>query len=418
MATQTCDVARCVSGYAGRLHAAIGASHHVASPLGAWLLLALAAPASSGPERAALADILGCDADEAARAAAGLLTDPHPAVAGAAAVWTAPSAPLGEAFRRWHASLPAAVSRGDLPDQAGLDRWAREHTFGLIERFPVQWSSDLYLILASALATKVSWLVPFDLVPAAELGRQSEWPDRVSQVLRAPGPRPGHPAGHQQFIAVTGRAGDVAVHVADARDGLIVCSVAADPSAPSGDVVAAAHEIACAVAVGTPVEQRSLADLPLGPGPAWLLREEHSNAGDTCTAVLPAWKARSDHDLAPHPGLGFGIVKETLAPGDPWQARQAAMARYSRFGFEAAAVTAVAIALAMVRPTGVRRVADLRFAHPYAVVAVTTDGNEAAPAAQAGRHGWHGVPVFSAWVTEPSEASDDTASGPAADRPL
>ena len=44
MSIQATDVAACVSGYAARLHAAIGTRHHVASPLGAWLLLALAGP--------------------------------------------------------------------------------------------------------------------------------------------------------------------------------------------------------------------------------------------------------------------------------------------------------------------------------------------------------------------------------------
>ncbi|MCI4061130.1 hypothetical protein MRQ36_00500 [Micromonospora sp. R77] len=44
--------------YAARLHAAAGPGHHVTSPLGAWLLLALCAPAASGGERDALADVL------------------------------------------------------------------------------------------------------------------------------------------------------------------------------------------------------------------------------------------------------------------------------------------------------------------------------------------------------------------------
>ncbi|MBM0258971.1 hypothetical protein JNW89_21570, partial [Micromonospora sp. 4G55] len=37
--------------YAARLHAGAGDRHHVASPLGAWLLLALAAPAATGADR-------------------------------------------------------------------------------------------------------------------------------------------------------------------------------------------------------------------------------------------------------------------------------------------------------------------------------------------------------------------------------
>jgi hypothetical protein len=38
--------------YAERFHAELGDGHHVASPLGAWLLLALAASAARSDERA------------------------------------------------------------------------------------------------------------------------------------------------------------------------------------------------------------------------------------------------------------------------------------------------------------------------------------------------------------------------------
>jgi len=81
------------------------------------------------------------------------------------------------------------------------------------------------------------------------------------------------------------------------------------------------------------------------------------------------------------------------------------MARYTRTGFEAAAVTGMAIRAAALI-TARHRVAELRFGHPYAVVAVTTD-----PAARPGPPSavspWHGVPVFSAWVSEPDDAHAD-----------
>ena len=44
--------------YAARLHAAIGPGHQVASPLGAWLLLALVGPAAAGPDRVTVTDPL------------------------------------------------------------------------------------------------------------------------------------------------------------------------------------------------------------------------------------------------------------------------------------------------------------------------------------------------------------------------
>jgi len=414
MKTGTSIVAECVARYAARLHADIGARHHAASPLGAWLLLALAGPAASGADRAALTDVLGCDIDLAAAAAAELLARPHQQVASAAAVWTTSSARPTAGFRQWRDSLPAEVASGELPDQGGLDRWAREHTFGLIDRFPVRWSQDLYLVLATALATRVSWQVPFELAPAISLGRASPWSAQVKQVLRTPDQARGQ-RGHQQFIAVSPPVGDVAVHIAVAAGGLIVISVAAQPDVPAADVLAAAHQIGLASATGVPVQRRALSDLPLGEFPLWLLREEMSAGPDACTAVLPAWSARCEHDLR-SPSLGFAAAARALAgSADPWQAKQAVLARYTRTGFEAAAVTAVGVMMAM-RPSHSRRVAELRFGHPYAVVALTVDeqlhGVGSAPGP------WHGLPVFSAWVASPDEAadgpqsSDEAAAGP------
>ncbi len=133
----------------------------------------------------------------------------------------------------------------------------------------------------------------------------------------------------------------------------------------------------------------------------WLVREVTATA-DSCTAVLPAWSATSRHDLTA-PGLGFAAARNALVRNDdPWQAGQAAMARYSRTGFEAAAVTRVAVTAAARLPARHREVV-LRFGHPYAVVAVTTDTS--------GRSGpWHGMPVFSAWVSEPDDAAGDDAA--------
>jgi hypothetical protein len=392
-------VAGCVAGYAARLQAVIGARHHVASPLGAWLLLALAAPASSGADRDTLSEVLGCDTGTAAQAAAALLANPHPVVASAAAFWTSGEAELSPGSAHWRAGLPPQVTIGDLPGQPGLDRWVREHTFGLIDKFPIR-DDGLYLVLASALATKVSWAVPFELAPGASLGSASPWAARLRQVLRTP-----RQAGHAQYIAVTPDAGDVIVHAAYANGGLLVVSVAAAAELSARTVLAVAHRIAIQQATGQIVHRRRLTDLQLGEGPLWALREVTAMT-DTCVAVLPAWSATSSHNLT-DPSLGFAAAKNAIAPvPDPWQARQSAMARYSRTGFEAAAATAIGIALAA-RVPGRRREAELRFAHPYAAVAIATD-----PGQDAGGRGhgpWHGLPVFSAWISEPEDATDDGA---------
>ena len=320
----------------------------MASPLGAWLLLALAAPASTGEDRDTLASVLGCDVDTAARAAAELLADPHPLVAAAAAVWTGPGYQGTADFRRWLAELPAGVTTGDLPGQGDLDSWAREHTFGLIDRFPVD-TSEAYLVLATALATKVSWQTPFQLSAASSLGADSSWAGELNHVLRTPD-GPGA-RGHTQFIAATPDAGDVIVHAATAVGGLLVVSLGGLPDLGAERVLALAHEIGGRLATGATVERTHLSDLPLGTGPLWVVSEDMA-AADSCSAVLPAWSASSQLDLT-EPGLGFLAAKSALVPGpDPWEARQAAMARYSRTGFEAAAVSAIAVMAAALPPLG------------------------------------------------------------------
>jgi hypothetical protein len=385
-----------IARYAERLHARAGTHHHVASPLGAWLLLALVGTASSGPAREQVEGALGLDIETAAGIAATLLDNPHPAVPSAAAVW---SKTVTDALADWLRRLPTRVQTGGLPTQQELDAWAREHTLGLIERFPVELAPDTALVAATALATKVSWQEPFEVVPAAELGPASGWAARVEHVLASP--EDGHT--HQQFIAVTARAGEVVVHAAYAQDDLLVVSVAAAAEVPPVDVLAAAYEIATAIATYRPVNRRSLFDLPLTDTPLWTISERPAQVQaangreERCRAVLPAWSARTEHDLGTAE-LGFPAAAHALSgllelPEYMYEAKQSAMARYGRLGFEAAAVTGFAVAAGMMASLrdGVCREAQLRFAHPYAVVAVATGGT------------WDGLPVFSAWITEVEE---------------
>ena len=402
MTADTSLLAGPVARYAARLHAIAGPRHHVVSPLGAWLLLALAGPAAAGPDRDALTEVLGCDVGSAASAAADLLADPHPLVASAAATWTARGFEGTPEFRRWLHGLPAEVSTGALPGQPALDAWAREHTFGLIDTFPLDADSAV-LVLATALATKVSWERPFVLAPASALGSASPWSRELGQVLRTP--RGPDVRGHLQFIAMTPDDGDVIVHCATAAGGLGVVSVAAPPEVPAGRVLAIAYDIAHRLAVGAHVARRDLASLPLGDGPLWSLQEVMAPA-DGCTAVLPAWSASTRQDLT-DPTLGFAAAVRGLVPrAEQWGARQAAMARYSQTGFEAAAATAMVARVAARLPVR-HRMAELRFGIPYAVVAIATEEGAGRNGPPAAAGPWTGLPVFSAWVSQPEDADTD-----------
>ncbi len=290
MTVPTAELTAAVSRYAERFHAVAGSAHHVASPLGGWLVLALAAPAAAGENRALLDEVLGVPVDLAAEAADRLLDEPHPVVASAVAAWHQRAAETN-ALRGWLAGLPDAVERGDVPTQAMADAWARDRTKGMIEAFPIRITPLVVLVLASALATKVSWQRPFEVVPAVALG-DSPWATALQRVLRSP------ESGHDCYIAQTDRAGRVAVHTARDELGLAVTSVIAATEVATADVLAAAHEAAAGTTART-----SLFDLPLGDAPLWTIAEAPSHRGgrqEDCVAVLPAWSARS------RPRAGWG----------------------------------------------------------------------------------------------------------------
>ncbi|MEV4281749.1 hypothetical protein [Actinoplanes xinjiangensis] len=407
----TQDVNGAIARYAQRFHATVGEEHHVASPLGAWLLLALCASASDSASRAALTDTLGMDAAAAAEVAITMLEQPHPLVPTATAIWHGPGVDT-DSLRHWYSSLPTRVRSGPLPAQTLLDAWAREHSQGLIDAFPVNVTPDVMLVLAGVLATRVSWDDPFDVVPGSMLGPDSAWAVGLSRVLSSPS------AGHVTFIAATEQAGDVIVHAARALSGtagVSVVSVAASPNVPFGDVLAAAHEIVPTVHDQHPTLRVSLFDLPVGETALWRIREGQEptfapgGREERHRAVLPCWAASDEHDLS-DPSLGFPLAAQLLAPlldstGLAFEARQAAMARYGRYGFEAAAVTGFATSDSEPM-VGVVRTADLRFGHPYAVVAVATDVRFDADGGQV-RGPWHGIPVFSGWVSRPESVPDD-----------
>jgi hypothetical protein len=377
--------------YAGRFVALGGGTHHVGSPLGAWLVLALAAPAATGSLAEQLTDSLGTDPDSACRMATGVLNRRHPAVSAAAAAWALQGL---TGLDGWRAGLPATVTTGPIPTPDEANTWARDNTLGLIERFPVD-VTQVAIVLASALATRVTWLTPFETTDATEL--HGPWGRQLSRVLRTPRHGP-----HHTYITDTVRAGRVAVHSAIAN-GLDVISVLAEPEVAPAEVLAAAHDICLARARNNAV---SLFDLPLGDHPLWTITEvQASHGGQHLEALLPAWHAVTEHKLLSVPSLGFqaagqGLQRLADLGVGRIEAAQNAVARYSRRGFEAAAITAVAVTTSARRPPppGPYRTATVRFAHPYAVVAMT-DG-------QADDDPWHGLPVFAAWISDPDDTQD------------
>ncbi len=388
---------------ADRLHALPGDAHRVSSPLGVWLLLATAARAGAEdePMPGALEQALGMPRAEAVDTADRLIGSAHPAVRNAFAAWAREDllpGPLGHFLD----GLPGDVARGALPTQSEADAWAADRTDGLITACPVPITPSTVLTLANALACRVGWREPFRTTAAGTLG-PGPFAERVERALTT---TPG--AGHGAWITDS-LAGPVAVHVARA-EGLDVWSVIADAAVAPRTVLAAAH----ALASGDQA-RIALSDLPLGPGPGWTIEQVRASvtpserrAGRVASVTLPAWSASATFDLMADPGLAFPEAGAALGalvamPGLDLVAAQSAMARYHRVGFEAAAVTAMAGRTSVTAAQdGPLRVARLRYAHPYAVLALARPTGPWSGE----RDPWDGIPVFSAWVAEPEEPED------------
>jgi len=399
-------LARLVAGYGGRVRLAVAEQHHdssVFSPLGMWMLLAAATVGARGGPHERLKSVVGCSAPRAQQLLDALLSDPPPALSVALALWTRGELTSDE-MMRWVRALPPGVQVGAMPSQEQADAWARQNTLDLIQRFPSE-VEHLVSCLVSAVATRVSWEDPFDTVDADEaLPGGSPWRGQVGQMLCADHPQ--HAA-----IAQTEQAGTVAVLEALAQEGIAVICVSAAPDIPRTRVMDAAQQIAAHLGHETQLAGESLFNLPIGEGHSWSLTERARPAWEAgqrferiTRAVLPAWSIRSSTDLLADKRFGAGAALETLdtATGvaGPADARQEAVARFDRYGFEAAAITVVGTAVSALAPAsemGIERVANLRFDHPFAAVAVGAQPRQASPAR------WVGLPMFEAWVTSPVE---------------
>ena len=398
-----------VAAYALRLHAAAGDQHHIISPLGAWLVLALAAPLVTSGEREALERVLGCDVDTARRAADEMLVDPHPAVEMALAMWH--RGDIGPALDAWGRSLPACATTGPVPTQAKVDAWAQEKSKGQIESMPVALDEFTRLLLATAVATEVQWSEPFDLVPAAELG--GAWAARVNRVLRR------CQDGRASVVARTEAADLVGVSHEFGRGGLDVVSVIAAPDVAPANVIAAAYDVAAHIAgLRSTASFVPAFDLPLS-GHSWVVRERvlkdfrGPERIERSEVTIPGWTAHTElKDLIATPGTGFAEIANAilaLLPPDPRggkaEAAQAATGRFDTNGFSAAALTVMRFRTMAMPPPPRRtleRTVEVRFDRPFAVVAATNTSDFA----RSGGVLLRGLPAFGAWVTDPMEPSD------------
>lgn len=364
--------AAAVRAYAARCREVLPEGFTARSYAGLWLLLARLSAVTSDRDREELEGALGMSAEEATTAAAELLGEQRDDLDAAVVGWLRDDVRLTGAV---------PVPLDPLPDQDGLDAWARTSTRGRIDAFPVTVTSDTVLLLASALVAETRWTEALDIAD-----------DRLVVDERG-------------LLAVvdTEAAGLVAVAVPPGPGDLDVISVIAEDELPQSWVWAAVDEVAGWVADGTLLGRRVPA-ARLADGHAWQVVRKRRQVPDGSTEVwdasVPAWSLTSPTDLLAAPGVG-AVADAVLAlvPPGPLEVScvQSATATYTSTGFEAAAVTVLAFMGSLAEPRAWRRVhhVSLRFDRPHAVIAVARGG------------AWEGVPLVHAWVDGTSDPSLD-----------
>ncbi|MQY29046.1 serpin family protein [Nocardia aurantia] len=357
--------------------AATGSGDFVLSGCGVWPLLGLLASAADEPARAELAAATGLPAADARAGALRLLESLSAAesVAGALGLWVRRDVELRP---EWAGALPAGTIE-PLTGQSALDDWAARHTAGLIPRFPLTLTPETAMLLATAVVARTAWSDPFHddvLEPVSGPWRGHRGPGlaRYSKQL-------GDAAllgGSDPVTRVVVRGnGDLDVHLL-LGDG------------PPGEVLGAGFG-----ALDGTVGIR--ADLPVGTHGPGLTVEATRAMSDTLRIQLPPFEIRSSHDLLADPGL-FGLHTATdhtrghfpavsATPLAVDSATQSALARFTREGFEAAAVTAVAfaVAAALFPPRRTVEIA-VAFDRPFGFLAV---------------HRPTGLVVVAGWVEQP-----------------
>lgn len=328
-----------------------GEDSTVISGLGVQPLLAMLAEVADEPAHTELAQAAG-------ERYGGLLE--APGLRMALGLWTRPEIELQAGVDRF---LPPEV-RGTLTDQAALDAWVAEQTDGLLQRMPVQVTPDVLLVLASALALRTDWELPFQEYPRGDrrwLSRSDDDLDSLQVHDSAAGP----------LTVVTVRGAgefDVRLVVGDGgRAPVLAAALTLDDDGTPGAEVLASERSAPGIEV---IEAMR---------PAVILS-------------MPYFEIDAEHDLLAHPAV-FGLTAASdktrghfpgLSP-QPLaidQARQVVMARFSATGFEAAAVSAMAMA-AGAAPALDAKALYVNLERPFGFVAV---------------HRPTGVPVVAGWV--------------------
>jgi serine protease inhibitor len=370
------DVVRAVNELTSRWARALPAENTVVAGLGLWPLLALLATGADEPGRAELAAAAGVDPETGAADAIRLIeaieqsADLHAALG----VWVQEQLKLAETFDSvMPAPLVGLLTGNPAVDKPKIDAWAAEHTDDLIREMPVDLSAGVVFLLASAILLRTKWVRPFTeqirRVTDGPWAGSWHWLERADPDLDSVR-RYSHPSA--AWLTVVTVRGDADVDVllgigqpqtgqADVLTGLL--DAAADPTGgesgtaliEQGDI---GWEAAPGVRIGETMSSRPEVKVSL---PSFSIDVEHD--------LLESRELLGLSAVSSNPGAHGHFSALSPTPLRIDQAKQRVLARFFATGFEAAAVTAMAMTRAAMVRRKERRL-DVTFDRPFAFVAV------------------------------------------------
>jgi hypothetical protein len=362
-----------------------------ASGLGIWPLLAMLATGAVADTERELLEALGLDADRAAALPQALLDGARtsPALRVALGVWAGPSIVLDP---DWAAALPpqtlGSLTGDNAADKTALDAWASANTGGIIEEMPVDLDAPapIELLLASALLVRTKWRTQFEENTYAPF-TTGPWAGRGTLLTASYGEDVLRIGDDATVLTVRGDS-DIDVLLGLGREDLAPHAVldalidAVDPAWGRSATDLKPGE----QAIGVQVSEYQGTAPQTGPeiGATTVAFDVHEELDLTEDAAALGLVAASDEQRARFDRLAARPLYVS-------QARQSCTSRFSATGFEAAAVTAIGMALAGFVP---------RFEHRHVRHTVTFDR----PFAYLAVHRPTGLVLVAGWVSDPALA--------------
>lgn len=378
-----CEESKAIIEYGNKFHENTTGGF-IASPLGAWLLIALSAHTidPDKPEVSKLTKILGMPLHEAHEYATKIISSVPDKIALSVAAWTKDPS---EIIKHLVSRLPHAVSTGAIPSQEFADSWTKEHSLGLIDKFPLDLASnkDSELILSSILALKAVWRGgKYENIP-----NTMEW--NVAEMLS----RRSETSSNAYIVQFD--EGLYGVHLNSTENGVNVYSVIGPEGVDRAIVLRRAGEIANQ-SPHPVVPQESMNNDFIRVTEETRLVQSARGILHVYNANLPQWSMSTSHDLSSYQGVGGAEVAAGL--NRDFDMGQSATASYSATGFEAAAVTALSIRPTSFAPQQIQetvvKTCSLYFHREYAVVAAYAHNSH-----RSMMH-WRGLPLFTAWIDQ------------------